>query len=512
MAFKLAELFVEIGAITRPLDNAIAGIKGRLSDLARMRFNIPGGGFMAALGIGAGVAGIAKAVNGASDLAETVSKVGAVFGGSSKQVTDAADGMAKAFGIPKREFLDAASQFGLIATGMGKTKTEAAEMSVRMAKLAADASSFYNVPVDVALEKIRAGLTGESEPLKAFGVIMDETTMKAYAVSHGLARKGQEMSNSAKLAARAALIEKGLATATGDLARTQDGASNQARKFWGTLTNLGDTLGTALLPTFNQLLVLLNEVAGDLSSSAQAGSGAWSDFLQMFRSAIEAAGDIYRNFGDIFERTGVMIGGYVNNIWEYIQHGGAVVAAVSKYLWESFVEAFGFVVTAAVNTKDNLVSIFNEIWEYVKSGFKDPIEFKIKPLMEGIKFVGDNQLKMPELKLTDVDNQLEAIDRRMQDRAGKRLADRDAAKAAAAANAQGPAAAGKAGGAGVGKHGVTDADAYARELQEGALKGNEIQKDLLTEAKAQTKKLGEITGALLVQAGKAAAGVARFGP
>jgi hypothetical protein len=512
MAFKLASLFVEVGAQDGPLRTALNAIRGRLSDLGKVRFNIPGGGFAAMLGIAGGGALLGKAISGASDLSETLSKVGAVFGDQAGQVTKAADEMAKAFGIPKREFLDAASQFGLIAEGMGQTKAQAAEMSVKFAKLAADAASFYNVPVDVALEKIRAGLTGESEPLKAFGVIMDETTMKAYAVAHGLVKKGQELSNSAKLVARAALIEQGLATASGDLARTQDGAANQAKKFWGTLTNLGDTLGTVLLPSFTKLLSVLNEVASDMSTSADAGTGAWAEFAAMFGNAIDVAGTVYRNFGDIIERTGVMIGGYLMNAWEYLSYGGEVAASVGKYMWESMKEAFEVIVVAAGNTKDNLVTIFTEVWNYVKSGFKDPIEFKLKGVLDGMDLKGDGKFQMPELKLSGVENQLEAIDKRMAEKAQAR-AD-DAVKAAG--KKAGPGGANNAGGAAAAsnaKVGVTDIDTYARETQDAALKGVNVAGDQLKVAQSMDKKLDQLvknTAAGNIMAAMGGGGPARW--
>jgi hypothetical protein len=494
MAFKLAELFVSIEAEDSAMKRTLASVRGDLASMAKMRFNIPGGGLLGMLGIGAGVAGLDKAISGASDLAETISKVGAVFGSSSKLVTGAADEMAQAFGIPKREFLDAASQFGLIAKGMGQSESAAAAMSVKFAKLAADAASFYNVPVSVALEKIRAGLTGESEPLKAFGVIMDETTMKAYAVSHGLARKGEELSNSAKLAARAALIEQGLATATGDLERTQSGAANQVRKFWGTLENLGDTLGAVILPGFTKMVGLLNEVATDMSTSAQAGASSWGSFAEMFSAAVDTAGTVYRNFGDIIERTGIMIGGSLVNAWEYLAYGGEVAAATGKYIWGNLTRAFDITLAAAGNLKDNLVAIMEEIWAYIKAGGNHIISFKLKPILEGIDTKGAAPFKMPELKLSDVDNQLADLDKRVQDRedarAKKTLDAANKAKAAPGA----PVAPGgsKASEAGKGKLGVTDVDSYARELQEGALKAGDVNKDILAEAKEQTKTLAEI--------------------
>ena len=381
-------------------------------------------------------------------------------------------------------------------------------MSARFAKLAVDASSFYNVPVADALEKIRAGLTGESEPLKAFGVIMDETTMKAEAVRMGLARKGQELDNAAKLAARAALIEKGLAAASGDMARTQDGAANQARKFWGTLQNLGDTIGTVLLPSFTRLVGLLNEVASAFSAGAEAGPGKWASAMEGVNAAIDAAGVVFRNFEDIVDRTGVMIAGKLLNAWEVLGYGGQVAKAVGAFIWGELVNAFHIVLKASENLQDNLISIFQEIWEYVKSGFKDPIEFHLKGIMDGIKVEGDGEVKMPKLRLSSVQDQLDEIDERMRQREEERIAKSAAPKPGAARGRRGRCRPGCRRGNGFGdasKVGVTDADTFARDLQDAALHAapNKKVEDntertarAVEQARVDLAKKGEVRGIL----------------
>lgn len=432
---KIAEAYVEVGADMKPMEAAFRSIRTGLNKLASTRFNLPGGGLLASLGlVGAGAA-IGKSISGASDLSETMSKVAVTFGGSAKVVTDAADQMAKAFGVPKREFLDAASMFGLIATGSGIAEDQAAGMSAQFARLAADAASFYNVPVDVALEKIRAGLTGESEPLKAFGVLMDEAATKSMAVSMGLAKQGEELSNAAKFAARAAIITQGLSKAQGDLDRTSGGAANQSRMFWGQLQNLGDTIGSTLLPAFTETIRLLNEIAADMAKAAESGSGAWAGFVNGFRSAIETAGVIYRNWSSIVERTGVMVGGWIQNMVERFTWLKDTIAAFLGWFgenWRSiFQDAFNAVVTALGNLGKNFADFGKAAYDWIASGFTQPFEMKFTPMMEGFS-AQTTAFQAPELKLSSVQDQLDAIDQKMVDSEQKR-ADENAAKATAPA-------------------------------------------------------------------------------
>lgn len=431
---KIAEAYVEVGADLKPMQAAFASIRTGLNKMATTRFNLPGGGLLAGLGLAGVGAALGKAVLGASDLAETMSKVNATFGESSKIVTDAAAGMAKSFGIPKREFLDAASLLGLVADGAGIGGKAAADFSVGMAKLAADASSFYNVPLGDALDKIRSGLNGQAEPLQAFGLLMNEADVKAKAAAMGFQAVNGEFDKTAKFAARAALITEGLSKVSGDLERTAGGASNQSRMFWGQLQNLADTVGTTLLPAFTEFLRLMNQVAADMSAAASAGSETWTNFVSTLKSAIEAAGAIYRNWGSIVERTGVMIGGWIQNMVERFTWLKDTIAAFLGWFgtnWQSiFADAFNAVTTALSNLGRNFADFGKAAYDWIASGFTQPFEMKFTPMMEGFK-AETTAFKAPELKLSSVQDQLDGIDQKMVD-AEQKAADDKAAAASAA--------------------------------------------------------------------------------
>lgn len=309
--FKLADLFVQITGNSAPLTTVLSGVQGKLTGLLGMAgrvgsqmaggilgplLGIVGGAGTAGLAIGGALAagaavGLVKCATLASNLNETISKTEQVFGSATDAVTTAADEMASKFGVVKTEFLDAASMFGLIAQGAGIASGKSAEMSVSMAKLAADVSSFYNIPVDVALEKMRAGLTGESEPLKALGVLMTEDATKAKALAMGLAKPGEELTNQAKVMARYAIIQEGLSKAQGDLERTGGGFANQWRMFTGQLENMATSIGSLVLPALTGLLKVANYVLGGIVGLVDNVVGAWQGMLAWFGvGGEEAAG------------------------------------------------------------------------------------------------------------------------------------------------------------------------------------------------------------------------------
>jgi hypothetical protein len=300
MLGKLAEAYVELSAHRGPFDKGLAQAEGSLrswvgkaSGFAKIPLAIGGA-------VGLGVAGreLFKAVQLAADLGETQSKVAQVFKESTGEVSGFADEMASKFGLVRREVLDAASAYGLILNATGMTADESAKLSVRLARVAADASSFYNIPMAEALEKIRSGIVGETEPMRALGVLLDEGAVKQYALANSIGGTTGALDTKTKTAVRAELILKGLATASGDLERTQGSLSNQQRKLAGDWANLQTQLGAGLIPVGQSFVRLLGAMAsgfGDVeSAAAKASSGGISGFFDSLTQAVKNKGDFVK--------------------------------------------------------------------------------------------------------------------------------------------------------------------------------------------------------------------------
>ena len=223
------------------------------------------------------VGGVKASISAASDLNETVSKTGQVFGDATSQVLDYVQQQADAFGLNKTVVADAASSFGLLANAAGLSKTASAGLSTQLAGLAADASSFYNVPIADALEKIRSGLVGEAEPLRAFGVMLNDAAVQQQAMTMGIWDGTGAMTEAQKVQARSAIIIAGLSTASGDLERTQAGVANRTRELQGRIQNLSADIGTYLLPAAAGMLSWANDavkVIGDRLPGAMETASA----------------------------------------------------------------------------------------------------------------------------------------------------------------------------------------------------------------------------------------------
>ena len=159
----------------------LSGIKKTVGDISKIA-----GGIVVSQGLLKIPSLFTGLTGAASQLEESLSKVDAVFGDSQQAVLDFAETSARSFGISERAALAAAGTYGNLFTAMGLTQEAASDMSVDLVALAADLASFHDIGTDVALEKLRSGLTGEIEPLKALGVFFTAATVKGRAMELGV--------------------------------------------------------------------------------------------------------------------------------------------------------------------------------------------------------------------------------------------------------------------------------------------------------------------------------------
>lgn len=141
-----------------------------------------------------------------------------------------------------------------MTSSMGLAEKQALTMSKGITMLANDMASFYNLNTDEAFTKLRSGITGETEPLKQLGILVDENTIKQVAYSEGIARNGAELSQQQKVLARYVAILKQTGNAQGDLARTLDSPANMFRRLSAEIKNCTTALGSIFMPILQTVL------------------------------------------------------------------------------------------------------------------------------------------------------------------------------------------------------------------------------------------------------------------
>jgi hypothetical protein len=194
----------------------------------------------------------------ASNMAESLSKVRVVFGEGAAAVEAWGKTAADSMGISNQAALEAAGTYGNLFQAFGLGQGQAQDMSMSLVQLASDMASFNNTSIDDAITALRSGLSGETEPLKKFGVAMNEARLKTEALSLGLIKSTSDaLTPAAKAQAAYALIMKDTALAQGDYARTADGTANTMKTLQAKMEDAKVALGDALMPAFQGLLAVL---------------------------------------------------------------------------------------------------------------------------------------------------------------------------------------------------------------------------------------------------------------
>lgn len=300
MAVTLEELQIKFSAQMGNLTSQLNGVKKQLGGVTasagKASTAMSGLAKMAKLFVGVYVVrGMVRIGKESLKMANDVVESEQLFGVSMKGMADSArewsDELSASLGLNAYGLRKNVGIFNTMFTSMGLSTDKAYEMSTGLVELAEDMASFYNMDSEEAFTKLRAGITGETEPLKRLGIMVDEATTKQYALSEGISQTGKELTQTEKLMARYAAIMGQTADAQGDLARTIDSPVNQIRILGNTLDMAKIALGQAFQPIQAIVLPLLN-------SLAQAALGA-ANALKTFMWALTGFTGIGANAGAI---------------------------------------------------------------------------------------------------------------------------------------------------------------------------------------------------------------------
>lgn len=233
-----------------------------------------------------GVTGsISESIGLASDLVETQNVVDVTFEDSASTINKWAQEALNAYGITETKAKQYSSTLGAMLKSMGIADDQVLQMSTDMAGLAADMASFYNLDHDTAFEKIRSGISGETEPLKALGLNMSVANLNAFALEKGMTKTFDKMSQAEQATLRYQYLLEATKDAQGDFARTGDSFSNEMRKLQTNLDRIKTEFGKGLLGVVTPAISLLNNV---LSVQSYQYTDAAKNLIERNESIYEA--------------------------------------------------------------------------------------------------------------------------------------------------------------------------------------------------------------------------------
>jgi phage-related protein len=286
----------------------------RAGSIVKSGLKVAAGGFLIA---GAAVVKFGgDAIQSASDLNETVSKTKQVFGANAKEILRFSKTTATSLGQSQQETLDAAGSFGIFGKAAGLTGKDLTAFSKKNVALASDMASFYNTSPKEAMDAIGAAFRGEAEPMRKYGVLLDDATMRQQALKMGLISTTKDaLTPQQKILAAQALIYKQTGDIQGDFARTSGGLANQQRILAARFENVKAKIGKALLPIMLKIVAAVQKnVMPMLDRFAKwfnrEGPDAIDKGVKAATPFIKILGDIARFVGNNIRTIALLVGGF----------------------------------------------------------------------------------------------------------------------------------------------------------------------------------------------------------
>ncbi|CAL7867473.1 Phage tail tape measure protein [Fusobacterium necrophorum subsp. funduliforme] len=201
------------------------------------------------------------AVGAASKMDELGNVTSQVFGNSKREIEDWAKTMDDKIGRSIYQLQNFASIYGSMFKGAGFDTSYFKNISKDLAVFTADFSSFFNVTDDEAFTAIKGALTGETEALKRFGIILNDTVMAEYALTQGIKANWAELDTALKMQLRYNKLMEITAHIQGDAERTVDGYANSLKKAEGLIDNIATSVGQKLIPGATRAVHMFNGIA-----------------------------------------------------------------------------------------------------------------------------------------------------------------------------------------------------------------------------------------------------------
>lgn len=252
-------------------------------------------------------------ITGAANLEAVAERSQAVFGSFSNQIEFQAENLSRASGVAKGSQMQLATELGSTAVGAGIAAEDAAKLGNELTALAVDATAI-GVPFDEAGDAIRSGLAGKALAIKDLAVTIDESTTKAYAYAHGIARTGDELNHQQTMAARAGQVLDGLRYIQGSLAASAGSASVKFQQAGGGIALFAEKIGGMILPALTAGADGFNKLLGAVLNFVEANGPAIGEWVS---SAVTAVNDVI----EAVTRFGPAVVAYLTDAWEQAKTG-----------------------------------------------------------------------------------------------------------------------------------------------------------------------------------------------
>lgn len=218
---------------------------------------------------------IAQAVTESNKYQEDLNLFTVALGQYAAEAQNYAEKVSDIMGIDPAQWLRNQGVFNTLLTGFGDTAERAQLMSQNLTQLGYDISSFFNISIEDAMQKLQSGISGELEPLRRLGYDLSQARLEQTALNLGIKESVANMTQAEKAELRYYAIMTQVTTAQGDMARTLEAPANQLRILQAQLTQAARAIGNIFIPALNAILPyaiavvqVIREIANALANLA----------------------------------------------------------------------------------------------------------------------------------------------------------------------------------------------------------------------------------------------------
>lgn len=331
----------------------------------------------------------------ASNLTEVENVVDQTFGKNAGKIDAFAKKMASSYGLSELQAKQYSSTLGAMVKSMGLSSDATLKMSEDLTGLAGDIASFYNLNPDEAFEKIRSGISGETEPLKQLGINMDQANLKAFAMKNGMDSNVQSMNQAQLATLRYNYLLSVTKDAQGDFARTSGSYANQQRLLTMQLEQASAEMGKALLPSLQAILKAVTPLLpqlGQLLAQCMKPIAALiqqsAPFIsQLVKFLMDLGKTVMPIITSTLQQSAPILKQIFQTVGQIVKAVLPVVLQIMKALLPVLLQIVNAVLPIVLQVLKQLMPLFLQIARQVLPVLLQIIKMLLPPLMEVVKTI-----------------------------------------------------------------------------------------------------------------------------
>jgi hypothetical protein len=231
-----------------------------------------------------------------ADFEQALGKMNVVFEHSSRNIEQWAQNSLRDFGLARSTAITMASDFGALFKGMDISLVKTEEWSKTLTERAMDISNFYDTTIEETTKALESIVTGQTQPLRRFGINMTQAALQEYAFAQGIRKKVKDMTEAEKVQLRYNFVIEKTNIAVGTTARESDSATGQLNRFKESIKELGISFSEQILPIITPVIEWLNNMIERFSNL----SDGTKKFIVVAGGIVATIGPVLMILGSVF--------------------------------------------------------------------------------------------------------------------------------------------------------------------------------------------------------------------